>query len=57
MPKKDYSFQDRILDIIRRSENNTGDFTSVEVAMLFHWVKHQNDAMYSFVPKRYKWKK
>ena len=45
----------RLLRVIKDSLNgNTMNLTNSDVIILFHWVRNQNDPMYSFVPKKYR---
>lgn len=46
-------FEQNLIRIIKASLN--GDYLSgADTTLLFHWVRHQDDPMYSFVPKKYK---
>lgn len=45
----------RIIQIIKRSYNGQGHLlTEGDAIILFHWVRHQDDPLYSFVPKRFR---
>ena len=49
----DEEFKERLIEIIEKAnvgkiENNS------DAAILFHWVRHVNDPMYSWVPDKYK---
>ena len=48
--------KDRILRIIKTSLKGSGGLTESDIVILFHWVRHQNDPVYDFVPKRYRTK-
>ena len=43
----------RLLDILYKANNNI-PLTQSETVMLFHWVRHQDDPAYDFVPKEYR---
>ena len=45
----------RILNIIKRSWNGeTHLLEESDTIMLFHWVRHMDEPMYDFVPKKYR---
>ena len=46
--------KNRLLNIIKRSLNQTGNLDNSDVSMLFHWVSHVNDPCYAWVPDKYK---
>lgn len=46
-------FRKMILDVLNKASSER-ELSDQEVIVLFHFVKHQNEPMYSFVPKRYK---
>ena len=48
--------KDRILRIIKTSLKGSEGLTESDIVILFHWVRHQNDPAYDFVPKRYRTK-
>ena len=45
----------RILQIIKKSYNGQGHLLDEsDTVILFHWVRHMDDPLYSFVPKRFR---
>jgi hypothetical protein len=47
--------KEKILDIvIRATERGCSGFSQSEAIILFHWVRHRNDPIYSFVPEKYR---
>ena len=46
-------FRKNLISIIKRSLKNE-KLKDYEVVMLFHWVRNQDNPIYSFVPKRYR---
>ena len=48
------STQDIILKVLQKANTKPNALDEVDCAILFHFVKHQNEPRYSFVPKRYK---
>lgn len=46
-------FRKMILDVLNKASRER-ELTDQEVVVLFHFVKHQNEPMYRFVPKRYR---
>ena len=51
LPNKE--FKQNLIRIIKASLNNES-LTESDITILFHWVRHQNDPMYRFVPKKYR---
>lgn len=49
----DEDFKKRLIDIIERSMHGTID-NNADAAILFHWLRHQDDPAYSFVPEEYR---
>lgn len=49
----DDGFKERLLKIIKNSLNGRID-NNADAAMLFHWLRHQDDPAYSFVPDKYR---
>lgn len=45
--------KERLLDILYKANNNI-PLTQSETVMLFHWVRHQDDPAYDFVPQEYR---
>ena len=43
-----------LIDIIELANTNSAALTDVQVAILFHWVRHINDPEYEWVPDKYK---
>lgn len=51
----DTELRKRILTIIKRShKGETHLLDDSDQIILFHWVRHMNDPMYEFVPKKYR---
>ena len=51
----DTELRKRILTIIKRSyKGETHLLEENDQIILFHWVRHMNDPMYEFVPKKYR---
>lgn len=49
----DDEFKNRVICIIKNSLK--GRLTSVgDAAILFHWLRHQDDPAYAFVPEKYR---
>ena len=49
----DDDFKARLIDIIERSAK--GEISSdADATLLFHWLAHQGDPAYDFVPKKYR---
>lgn len=47
--------KEKILDVVvRASKHGCSGFSQSEVIILFHWVRHRNDPIYSFIPKKYR---
>lgn len=47
--------KEKILDIVvRATEQGCSDLSKSETIILFHWVRHRNDPIYSFIPKKYR---
>lgn len=47
--------QEKILDIVvRATKQGCSGLSQSEVIILFHWVRHRNDPIYSFIPKKYR---
>lgn len=46
-------FRKMILGVLNKVSSER-ELTDQEIIVLFHFVKHQNEPMYRFVPKRYK---
>ena len=46
-------FRKMILGVLNKASRER-ELTDQEVIVLFHFVKHKNEPMYRFVPKRYK---
>lgn len=46
-------FKDNLIRIIKASLK--GESLNIhEVTILFHWARHKDDPVYSFVPKKYR---
>ena len=43
-----------LIDIIELANSPYVALTDAQVAILFHWVNHINDAEYEWVPEKYK---
>ena len=43
-----------LIDIIESANSPYAALTDAQVAILFHWVNHINDAEYEWVPEKYK---
>ena len=43
-----------LIDIIELANSPGVTLTDAQVAILFHWVNHINDAEYEWVPDKYK---
>jgi len=49
----DESFKERLILIIEKAMH--GELTSnADAAMLFHWIRHQDEPRYAFVPEKYR---
>lgn len=46
--------QKRILKVIEKATIEPSELSNADCAILFHFVAHQNEPRYSFVPKKYK---
>lgn len=47
--------QKRILKIIKTANGkNPSSLSKSDVIILFHWVRHRNDPLFDFVPKKYR---
>ena len=53
MEYDDY-YKKELIDIIELANTNSAVLTDVQVAILFHWVRHINDPEYEWVPDKYK---
>ena len=53
MEYDDY-YKKELIDIIELANTNSVALTDVQVAILFHWVRHINDPEYEWVPDKYK---
>ena len=53
MDYDDYSKKE-LIDIIELANSPNVTLTDAQVAILFHWVNHINDAEYDWVPDKYK---
>lgn len=53
MEYDDY-YKKELIDIIELANTNSATLTDVQVAILFHWVRHINDPEYEWVPDKYK---
>ena len=54
-PEFDRTLKERVLNIVKRSWNGeTHLLDESDTIILFHWVRHMNDPMYEFVPKKYR---
>ena len=53
MEYDDY-YKKELIDIIELANTNSAALTDVQVAILFHWVRHINDPDYEWVPDKYK---
>ena len=53
MDYDDYSKKE-LIDIIELANSHGVTLTDAQVAILFHWVNHINDAEYEWVPDKYK---
>ncbi len=49
----DDDFKERLINIIEKASVSKIENDS-DAAILFHWVRHVNDPMYSWVPDKYK---
>ena len=52
MEYDDY-YKKELIDIIELANTNSAALTDVQVAILFHWVRHINDPEYEWVPDKY----
>ena len=50
----DDCYKKELIDIIELANTNSAALTDVQVAILFHWVRHINDPEYEWVPDKYK---
>lgn len=47
----------RILKIVKRSYKGEGHLLSEsDMIILFHWIRHMDEPIYDFVPKKYRLK-
>ena len=53
MEYDDY-YKKELIDIIELANSHRVTLTDAQVAILFHWVNHINDAEYEWVPDKYK---
>lgn len=53
MEYDDY-YKKELIDIIELANAHSAALTNVQVAILFHWVRHINDPEYEWVPDKYK---
>ena len=53
MEYDDY-YKKELIDIIELANTNSAALTDVQVAILFHWVRHINEPDYEWVPDKYK---
>ena len=53
MEYDDY-YKKELIDIIELANTNSAALTDVQVAILFHWVRHINESEYEWVPDKYK---
>ena len=53
MEYDDY-YKKELIDIIELANTNSAALTDVQMAILFHWVRHINDPEYEWVPDKYK---
>ena len=53
MDYRDYSKKE-LIDTIDLANSRGVILTDAQVAILFHWVNHINDAEYEWVPDKYK---
>ena len=53
MEYDDY-YKKELIGIIELANINSAALTDVQVAILFHWVRHINDPEYEWVPDKYK---
>ena len=53
MDYRDYSKKE-LIDTIELANSRGVTLTDAQVAILFHWVNHINDAEYEWVPDKYK---
>ena len=53
MEYDDY-YKKELIDIIELANTNSAALSHVQVAILFHWVRHINDPEYEWVPDKYK---
>jgi hypothetical protein len=51
--KFDKDTKERIIKIIKNSLSGIS-LNNSEAIMLFHWVRHKDDPVYRFVPKKYR---
>lgn len=49
----DKDYKKRLLRIIKDSLNGI-KLTNGDIFILFHWVRHQDDPAYNFVPKKFR---
>ena len=49
----DEAFKERLIKIIEKSMSGSID-SNADAALLFHWMRHQDDPAYSFVPEKYR---
>ena len=53
MEYDDY-YKKELIDIIELANTHSTALTDIQVAILFHWVRHINDPEYEWVPDKYK---
>ena len=49
----DVVFKERLIRVIENSLNGKID-NNADAAILFHWLRHQDDPAYEFVPEKYR---
>ena len=49
----DEYYKTRLLKVIRKSLNSE-TLSEGDVCILYHWVRHQNEPEYDFVPEEYR---
>ena len=51
----DESYKSHLLELIKKSsKGRLTSITQADATILFHWVNHQDDPAYDFVPRRYR---
>jgi hypothetical protein len=54
----DDGYKQHLLDLIKASsKGRLSNITQADATILFHWVNHQDDPAYAFVPRRYRVRK